>query len=68
MAAKFVSLNITPDAREAVRRMAAIVTAETESRVTHSDALLIAEKVLRAHRAEIADVVKAMNTPEEEQS
>ncbi|WP_371634516.1 hypothetical protein OG693_39910 [Streptomyces sp. NBC_01259] len=66
MAAKFVSLNITPDARDAVRRMAAIVTAETETRVTHSDALLIAEKLLRSHRAEIADIVNALNTPTEE--
>ena len=52
--AKFVSLNITPEAREAVRRMAVLVTAETEQRCTHSEALLIAEAVLRAHRGTVA--------------
>lgn len=64
-AAKFVSLNITPAAREAVRRMAVVVTAETEQRVTHSDALLIAESVLRAHRGEIVAAAAALTGEEQ---
>jgi hypothetical protein len=64
--AKFVSLNITPDAREAVRRMAVIVTAETEQRCTHSDALVIAESVLRAHRNEIAATAARLGLTGEE--
>lgn len=56
--AKFVSLNITPAARESVRRMAVLVTAETERRVTHSDALRIAEALMRLHRAEIKDLAE----------
>jgi len=66
--AKFVSLNITPDARESVRRMAVLVTAETEQRVTHSDALRIAEALMRRHRAEIKELAESDNTPEDPQS
>jgi len=66
--AKFVSLNITPEAREAVRRMAVIVTAETEQRCTHSDALLIAESVLRTHRSEIAATAARLEPTGEEQT
>lgn len=68
---KFVSLNITPAAREAVRRMAVLVTAETERRVTHSDALLIAEALMRTHRTEIKELAEnlaADNPPEDAQS
>ena len=62
--AKFVSLNITPDARESVRRMAVLVTAETEQRMTHSDALRIAEALMRRHRSEIKELAAETLTPD----
>lgn len=56
--AKFVALQVTPEAREAVRRMAALTTGRAMQRVTYAQTLLIAEHLMNRHPEELADCAR----------
>lgn len=65
-ATKFVALQVTPDAREAVRRMAALITGRAMQRVTYAQALLVAERVMLQHVDDVADCTRAVLEDEQE--
>lgn len=54
MASKFVSVNMTPPARDAVQRMAVLVSAQVTRRVPMSPALTAALQVAERHMDEVA--------------
>lgn len=51
-----VPVSITPEAREALRELAVEATIASRSRVTMSDALVMALPVVKAHRDELAPI------------
>ena len=44
---KYTAINVEAEARLAVRRMAAVMSGELERRVTISEALILAEEIVR---------------------
>lgn len=54
MASKFVSMNMTPPARDAVQRMAVLVSAQVTRRVPMSPSLIAALQVAERHMDEVA--------------
>lgn len=55
---KFVAVNVTPEARDALRLMAVKVSAAVGKRVSMSDALAVVDAVAQAHAEEIADTAR----------
>jgi len=55
VASKFVSVNMTPPARDAVQRMAVLVSAQVGRRTPMSPALLAALEVAERHMDEVAE-------------
>ena len=57
---KFVAVNITPAARDALRLMAVTVSAAVGKRVSMSDALLVVDAVAKGHPEDIAERAAAV--------
>lgn len=53
---EYVSTTITPAGRDALRRMAASMTGHIGQRVSMSDALRIAERLVHAHYTEVPTI------------
>ena len=60
MPVKFVAVNLTPAARDALRHAAVVVSAELGERVSMSDALLTMKAVADRHRSEIKEAAEAI--------
>jgi hypothetical protein len=68
MTTKFVAVNLTPDARDALRHAAVVVSAELGHRVGMSDALLVIKAIADRHRDEIEDAMSKFVGKEESTS
>ncbi len=60
MPVKFVAVNLTPAARDALRLAAVVVSAELGERVSMSDALLTMKAVVDQHRGELKEAAEAI--------
>lgn len=68
MPVKFVAVNLTPAARDALRHAAVIVSAELGERVSMSDALLIIKTVADQHRDQFRAIADQTMTTSQEGS
>jgi hypothetical protein len=56
----YTSVSVTSEARDALRRLTAAVTGEAGQRLSMSDAVLIAERIVKKHSNEIAATLAAI--------
>lgn len=64
---KFVAVNVTPAARDLLRRMAVDVSSAVGRRVSMSDALRVIDAVAKAHPDEIRELAASILAPTEEE-